>query len=81
VSTRDVVVVALVLVAFAALVTAHVSIAVGLATRPPRWRALVAFVVAPLAPYYGFRARMPIRSAAWIGTLLVYVVARIVALK
>jgi hypothetical protein len=80
VSTRDVVVLASVIVAFAVMVTAHVTIAAGLLGRSPRWHALVAFVVAPLAPYYAFRARMPVRAVVWIGAVVVYAVARVVAM-
>ena len=38
--------------AFATLVTVHVAIVLGLAWRYPRWRALAALVVPPLAPYW-----------------------------
>jgi hypothetical protein len=78
-TTRDVVVLAFVIGAFAVLVTVHVTIAAGLLVRSPRWRAPVALVVAPLAPYYAVRARMPVRAATWIGALVVYVVARVIA--
>ncbi len=78
-STRDIVVLSAVLVGFALLVTVHVTIAVGLVRREPRWRGLVAFIVAPLAPYYAFRARMPVRATAWLGAAAVYGTAMILA--
>jgi hypothetical protein len=64
--------------AFASLVTAHVAIAWGLATEAPRWRALAALVVPPLAPYYAARARMRVRAAAWVCALVAYALARFV---
>jgi hypothetical protein len=64
---------------FALLVTAHVALAVGLALRQPRWRGPLAFVVPPLAPWWGAQQRMRAWSAVWIGSLAVYLVARIVA--
>jgi hypothetical protein len=78
-STRDIVVLSVLLVAFAALVTAHVTIAAGLLQRRPRWHALLAFVVAPLAPYYAARAHMRVRAFAWIGALVAYATATVLA--
>ena len=63
-------------VAFAALVTMHVAIAAGLASRPPRWRAIAAVVVPPLAPYWAFRDRMPVRAVLWLASAAAYVGAR-----
>lgn len=45
-------------VAFATLLTTHVTIAVGLARRARPGRALLALFVAPLAPWWGWKARM-----------------------
>jgi hypothetical protein len=79
VSTRDVVVLSVLLVAFAALATAHVTIAAGLVRRRPRWHAPLAFVVAPLAPYYAIGAHMRVRAFAWIGAFVVYATAMVLA--
>ncbi len=79
-SARDIVVLALVIGSFAVLVTAHVVIVAGLAARSPRWRALLALVIAPLAPYYAFRARMPFRATVWLAGLVLYAVARALAM-
>ncbi|MBC7051985.1 hypothetical protein G6O46_23535, partial [Salmonella enterica subsp. enterica serovar Enteritidis] len=49
---KDLIVVGTLVVSFALFVTAHVAITYGLAFRPPRWRALAALFVAPLAPYW-----------------------------
>lgn len=64
-------------VALAAWVTDHVALSVGLLRRQPRWRGLVAFVVAPLAPVFGFGARLWFRSALWIALAIAYVVLRL----
>jgi len=67
------------LVAFATLVTAHVALVAGLAGRLPRWRAAVALVAPPLAPYWGYRARMGARAAIWVASAAAYTVLRLVA--
>jgi hypothetical protein len=74
---RDIVVLGSLIGAFAALVTAHVTLALGLARRAPRWRAPVAFVVAPLAPFWGWSAGMRARSSVWVAAAVVYAIARI----
>jgi hypothetical protein len=58
--------------AFALLVTVHVAIVLGLAWRDPRWRALVALFVPPLAPYWALRGGMRVRGGIWIGCVVVY---------
>lgn len=73
-----VVLVALVL-AFASFVTAHVALAARLSLRRPRWRGPLAFVVPPLAPYWGAAERMTLTSITWVGSLVVYVIALIAA--
>jgi hypothetical protein len=75
---RDEVVAATLVVAFAILVTAHVTLLVGLAARAPRWRALVALVVPPLAPYWGWQA-LRRRSVAWMAGAGAYAVLLVVA--
>jgi len=74
----DLVVSASIILAFATLVTAHVALAAGLVARRPWWRGPVALVVAPLAPYWGFRERMRARAAVWGAAFVVYIVARII---
>jgi hypothetical protein len=76
---KDVVLVAILVLAFASVVTAHVAITFGLARSKPRWRALVAFVLVPLAPYWAWRAQMRKRTWLWIGSLVLYLAALIVA--
>ena len=77
--TRDEWVVAAVVSSFATLATTHVTLVVGLWSRPRPWRAAVAAVVAPLAPYWGLRSRMPARAALWLASAIAYAVARILA--
>lgn len=77
---RDKLVVAALVLAFATLVTVHVSLAARLVLRThPRWRGLVALLVPPFAPLWGWRAGLRASSALWMGALLVYVVALLIA--
>ncbi len=72
---RDIVVLAILVVAFAALLTAHVTLVVGLARRHrPRWHALAALVVAPLAPWWGMREHMRARAVTWLAAAACYAV-------
>jgi hypothetical protein len=75
---RDAILFGATIAAFALLVTAHVTIALGLVRRVPRWRGLVAFVLPPLAPYLAARAQMRVRATAWMCALVVYAVMRLV---
>lgn len=63
-----------VILSFATLLTAHVALVAGLVARRPRWRAPVAFVIVPLAPYWGFREHMKARAIVWSLALVVYAV-------
>ncbi len=74
--TRDELLLCVLVVAFATLVMAHVMIAIGLAVRRQRrWRAAAVLVVPPLAPWWGFREKMWIRSALWVLAAVAYAVA------
>lgn len=67
-----------VILGFAALVTVHVFIAGRLFLRTrPRWRGLVALVVPPLAPIWGYREGWRIASTVWLVAVLVYLVATV----
>jgi hypothetical protein len=76
---KDAIVVGTLVLAFALFLTAHVAITYGLVFRPPRWRAIAALVVAPLAPYWAWREHMRIRAGVWTGALLLYAAATIAA--
>jgi hypothetical protein len=69
---RDAIVVGGLVLAFATLVTVHVAIVLGLAWKSPRWRALAAFLVPPLAPYWALQSGMVVRGAIWIGSVVLY---------
>jgi hypothetical protein len=73
--TRDAVVLAVLVAAFATLVTVHVTLALGLVRRSPRWRGAVALVVLPLAPWWGWRAGMRARAAIWLVAAPLYAVS------
>ncbi len=61
--------VALVLLVF---LGAHASLLGSLVTHRPRYRAAVALVVPPLAPYWGWRAGLRRRVYVWSAALLLY---------
>ena len=76
---KDIILLALVVVAFAWVVTVHVAITFGLARKKPRWRALVAFALLLPAPYFAWREQMKKRAGMWVGGVLVYLVALLLA--
>ena len=59
--------------------TAHLAIAAGLLRRHPRWRAPVALVLAPLAPWFAVREHMRVRAAVWVVGVIGYSIVRAVA--
>ncbi len=65
--------------AFAVLVTTHVVLVISLLFRKPHWRGLLALLLPPLAPYWGMEEQMRLRSALWVGALVVYVVTHVAA--
>ena len=79
--TRDAVALALLVLAFATLVTAHVALAAGLSARAPRWRGAVALVVPPLAPWWGWRTRLRARTALWMTAAAIYLALLAFALR
>lgn len=74
--TRDVLLTLTLSLALAAWLTDHIALAVGLMRRAPRWRGFVALVVAPLAPLFGFLAKLRVRSALWLVLAIVYAFLR-----
>jgi hypothetical protein len=77
--TRDELVFGLLVLAFASFATAHVALCLALAARPPRIRALFAFVAFPLAPVWGVRDGLHRRVVFWLACALAYVAMRLVA--
>lgn len=66
-------------VSFGLFVSTHVSLVYMLAARPPRFRAALAFVILPLAPFFGFREGFHTVSAVWVLSLVAYGVALSIA--
>jgi hypothetical protein len=60
--------------ALAIEVLAHVALLFGLFARRPRWRGLVALVVPPLAPLWGWQEGMHVRVYAWLTGLVSYAI-------
>jgi hypothetical protein len=58
--------------AFATWTTAHAMLVLGLLRRPRRWRAGLALVLVPLAPWWGWREGMRCRSILWMVGLAAY---------
>jgi len=64
---------------FAILCTAHLALALGLTLKKPRWRGPVALLVPPLAPYWGYGAKMRLRAILWVSAFCIYVLALVMA--
>ncbi|HVU04841.1 MAG TPA: hypothetical protein VHE30_23985 [Polyangiaceae bacterium] len=75
----DVFLLAALVVSFATLVAAHLSLSFGLAFRDPWWRGAVALVVPPFAPFFGFRERMFVRVALWAAGAVAWVLSSVVS--
>lgn len=74
-ATRDAAVTIGLVLAFAALVTAHAATLFGLARKRHFGGALGALVVPPLAPYLAFTQGMRARAVAWIASAALYATA------
>jgi hypothetical protein len=68
----DLLLIVLLSCAFGLHVVVHVTLVIALLRRRPWWRGLVALVLSPLAPFWGYEARLRARVALWIGTLIIY---------
>jgi hypothetical protein len=75
---KDILLLSVTVFAFALLVTVHCTIVFGLFRLSPRWRALAALFVVPLAPYWALRERMGVRAWIWLVSALFYAAAMIV---
>jgi hypothetical protein len=71
----------LLLASFALLATAHVALVVGLSGPAGGWRALAALVAVPLAPFWGLKYGLFVRSWLWLGALVFYVGALLAGLR
>jgi len=79
-TVKDMIVVVAVVLAFAVMITAHMAIVYGLAFRAPRWRAPVAFAFAPAGIYWALKEHMRVRAWLLVGSVVVYALARVLAL-
>jgi hypothetical protein len=70
---------ALLVGALAGEIAAHVALIAGLVARRPRWRGLLAILIPPLAPYWGWSAGMHRRVYAWCAALALYALGVILA--
>jgi len=55
------------------LLASHVALSVGLGALGPWYRGLIAFVVPPLAPFWGYNGKLHARSLLWILSLVTHV--------
>jgi hypothetical protein len=74
--TRDELLLLSLLAAFATFVTVHLTIVFGLARRAPRWKAIPALAIVPLAPYWGAQAGMWGRAVVWVVSAVAYTLLR-----
>ena len=80
-AVKEIVVVAALLLSFATLLTTHIAIGVRLTWRVrPRYRGLLALLVPPLAPVWAYEQRWRRMGALWVGSVLIYTAALVVAL-
>jgi hypothetical protein len=77
----DAAILSLLVVAFATLLTAHVALTLGLARCGHRSRAALAFLIPPLAPYWGWHNRMRARAALWSLSAVAYLIALWLAMR
>jgi cell shape-determining protein MreD len=64
----------LLVASLAALIVAHIALVIGLAQLQPRvwWRPLLAILLPPLAPYWGTRHGLRLRTYAWLAAIALY---------
>jgi len=55
------------------LLASHVALSLGLALLGPWQRGLIALVVPPLAPFWGYHGKLHTRSLLWIVALVTHV--------
>jgi hypothetical protein len=65
--------------ALAVFVAAHVALVAGLAQRRAWGHAVVALLVPPLAPWWGYRAGLRTATIAWCAALALYAAGVVIA--
>jgi len=58
---------------FAVFIAAHVALIVGIFRAHQRPRAALAFLVPPLAPFWGHELGMTKRASTWLAALIIYI--------
>jgi hypothetical protein len=70
---KDIFVYAVLVLGFAMLATIHLVLAARLSLRTrPRWRGLIALVIPPLAPLWGFREGWRWTATLWLVAVVLY---------
>ena len=64
---------------FAILCSTHLVLALALSRKKPRWKGPLALLVPPLAPYWGYGARMRVLAVLWVAAFSIYVLALVMA--
>jgi hypothetical protein len=77
----DIALLSFLVVAFATLLTVHVTLSLGLARHGHRWRAIAAFLIPPLAPYWGWRVGKRGQVALWVAASGSYMAALWLAMR
>jgi hypothetical protein len=49
--------------------------------RRPRWRGFAVLLAVPMAPWWGWKARMHVRGAIWIAAAVVYATALVLSFE
>jgi hypothetical protein len=62
----------LISVALGLHLVAHVTLVIALVRRDPWWHGLLALLIPPLAPYWGYEAKLRRRVTLWVTSLVVY---------
>lgn len=57
---------------FGLLLASHVALSVGLSVLGPWYRGLVAFVLPPLAPFWGYHGKLHGRALLWVLSLVAH---------
>jgi hypothetical protein len=76
---RDLVLGGAIMASFVLAIATHVALLAGLVLRRPRWRAIVALVLPPMAPLWAWKAGMHARVVAWGLALLAYALSCAIA--
>ena len=77
----DIAILVVLVSAFAFLVTTHLALSLALCIRLSWWRGLLALLVPPLAPYWGYESGFRVAAALWLIFVFVYSVTLIAALS